>query len=580
VSDLDVTQAFAATFVDELVAGGLRHVCICPGSRSAPLAMAFARHPGIRCWVHLDERSGSFFALGLAKASGETVGVLSTSGTAAVELHAAVVEAFHSRTPLLVITADRPPELRDSGANQTIDQAGLFGPATRWSFDPGPPFDTGDDGRSWRRLAARALAEAGANPAGPVHLNLPFREPLVAAPRVVPAAQPAPNRPSLTVGPATAVPAQCDVDRLADALAAAERPMLVLGEMRDGAALARSIERIAAATGAVVAAEPLSQLRLPVVGVIANYEALLRDQDFATRARPDLVIRLGAQPSSKALAAHLETGGARHQVLVDSGGGWRDPAALATEVIRCDEETLLTALAEKVTAANPSQKGWQAEWMAADGAAADALEKALGGVGMFEAHAVRALARVMPERSTLLCGSSMAVRDVDWFWPHDATRRFLANRGASGIDGFVSTGLGAAAGTTDPVLVLCGDLTLYHDMNGLWAAGRHDLHPTFVVLNNDGGGIFSFLPQVEHPDVFEEVFGTPLGLDLARVAALYDLAYFRVDSVDELEPTLLAAQDEALQGPSAAMVDVRFSRSDSVAGHRAAWQAVAASVAG
>lgn len=580
MSGVDVTQAFAATFVDELVAGGLRHVCICPGSRSAPLAMAFARHPGIRCWVHLDERSGSFFALGLAKASGETVGLLSTSGTAAVEFHAAVVEAFYSRTPLLVLTADRPPELHGSGANQTIDQAGLFGPATRWSFDPGPPFDAGDDGRAWRRLAARALAETTANPAGPVHLNLPFREPLVAAPGVVPWALPAVDRPALTVGPTTAAPRRGQVAWLADALAAAERPMLVLGEMRAGAALAGSIQRIAAAAGAVVTAEPLSQLRLPVVGVIAHYEALLRHPGFAAAQRPDLVIRLGAQPTSRVLAAHLDGSGARHQVLVDSGGGWRDPAALATEVIRCDEQALLEALAEKVTATKPASMRWQAEWMAADAAAAYALDVTLGRGRMFEAHAIRALARVMPERATLLCGSSMAVRVVDWFWPRDATRRFLANRGASGIDGFVSTGLGAAAGTTDPVVVLCGDLTLYHDMNGLWAAARHDLRPTFVVLNNDGGGIFSFLPQAEHPDVFEEVFGTPLGLDLARVAALYDLGYVRVDSVEALEPAFRAAQQGALGRASAALVDVRFTRGDSVSGHRAAWQAVAATLAG
>ena len=578
MSDYDVTQSFAATFVDELVAGGLEHVCICPGSRSAPLAMAFARHPGIRCWVHVDERSGSFFALGLAKASERTVAVLSTSGTAAVEFHPAVVEAFHSRTPMLVLTADRPPELRETGANQTIAQGGLYGPATRWSFDPGPPFDSGDGGRGWRRLAARALAEAAGNPAGPVHLNLPLREPLVAAPGVVPAALPAHARPSLTVGPTTAAPRRRQVAFLADALAAARRPMVVLGEMRGGATLAGPITRLAGATGAVVLAEPLSQLRVPAPGVVAAYEALLRDGRFASAHRPDLVIRLGAHPTSRVLATHLESSGAAHHVVVDSGGGWRDPAALATEVMRCDEEALLEAVAERAAPGSSEAMEWQAGWMAADATAAAALDIALSRAKMFEAHAVRALAEVMPDRSTLLCGSSMAVRDVEWFWPHDSGRRFLANRGASGIDGFVSAGLGACAGSEDPVTVLCGDLTLYHDMNGLWAARRHGLRPTFVVLNNDGGGIFSFLPQAEHPDVFEEVFGTPLGLDLARVSALYDLAYVRVDSADELRPALLAAQQGALGRAAAALVDVRFSRAGSVSGHRAAWQAVAAAL--
>jgi len=568
MADGQATLAFAATFVDELARCGLDAVCVAPGSRSAPLAMAFARHPGVRVWMHLDERSASFFALGMAKATGRPAALLCTSGTAAAEFHPAVIEAHHSRTPLLVLTADRPPELRGVGANQAIDQANLYGPAVRWSFDPGvPDLEPGAPGR-WRRLAARALAEAEGEPAGPVHLNLPFREPLTPAPGVVPAADPAAG-PPLRVRRASAPPAAGVADDLAAVVGASRRPLVIAGELRGGAALRGPLDALLDRLDAPLLAEPTSQLRrLRAAGLVESYDALLRDAAWAGAHRPDLVLRLGAPPTSKALNQFVAGAGAR--LVVVDGEGWRDPEQLAAEHVRGDPALLLCALADRLPSGAAGR--WRRAWVEAGATASSALDGALAAAPLHEGHAVRALAAALPEAAQVVIGSSMPIRDADTFWPAAAPgQRFLANRGASGIDGLVSTGLGAAAAAPAvPTVVLLGDLSMYHDMNGLWAARRHGLRATIVVLDNDGGGIFSFLPQAGHPDVFEELFGTPLGLRLEDVARLYGLPFHEAAEASALPGALRAALAE----DGVSLVRVPFERPGSVAGHRACWSAV------
>src|SRR5256885_3674733 len=275
---MDVAQSFAATFVDELAVQGVEYACVSPGSRSAPIAMALQRHPKTNVFMQIDERSGSFFGIGLAKARGKPVVLLSTSGTAAAEFHPAVVEAFHSRTPLIVLTADRPPELRDVGANQAIDQQRLFGTAVRWFFDPGPPVEAPNAARLWRRLAARAYAEA-LN--GPVHLNLPFREPLVPPPGQVPSPL-GESAPSLAAG--RIAPTSQQVSSLAAAVRGSKRPLVIAGQMRDGARLAEGLNRL----GIPLLAEPSSQLRRAEAGAaVGGPEALLR-AGWSLQHGPDL----------------------------------------------------------------------------------------------------------------------------------------------------------------------------------------------------------------------------------------------------------------------------------------------------
>jgi 2-succinyl-5-enolpyruvyl-6-hydroxy-3-cyclohexene-1-carboxylate synthase len=556
---MDVAQSFAATFVDELAVQGVEYACVSPGSRSAALAMALQRHPKTNVFVQIDERSGSFFGVGLAKATGRPVVLLSTSGTAAAEFHPAVVEAFHSRTPLIVITADRPPELRDVGANQAIDQQRLFGTAVRWFFDPGPPIEAPNAARLWRRLAARAYAEA-LN--GPVHLNLPFREPLVPPPGQVPT--PIGESPqSMTAG--RLIPTSDQIASVASALQNAKRPLVVAGEMRDGARLAAGLNRL----GVPLLAEPSSQLRRQESGAaIESYEALLR-AGWSLQHGPDLVIRLGGTPTSKVMNAWLAAAAAP-TFLIDPDRIWRDEDQVASNVLVCDPQPLVESLP-------PADVGaWRDEWVSAGRKATAAIAATLVSTPVYEGHIVRALASKAPDTAQVFVGSSMPIRAADSFWPYArAGQTFYGNRGASGIDGLVSTGLGiAAARPSNPTVLLLGDLSVYHDMNGLWSLRRHGIKATIVVCDNNGGGVFNFLPQAQHTDVFEEIFATPLGLDFAQVARLYGLVYSPVTDRSGLEPAIT----DALGAQTSTMVVVRYKREDSVNGHRVCWEAAAAAL--
>jgi 2-succinyl-5-enolpyruvyl-6-hydroxy-3-cyclohexene-1-carboxylate synthase len=555
----DATQAFAATFVDELAAQGVEFACVSPGSRSAPIAMALQRHPRIKVLVQIDERCASFFAVGLGKATGKPAVVLSTSGTAAAEFHAAVVEAAYSRTPLIVLTADRPPELQDVGANQAIDQHHLYGSAPVWYFDPGVPVELPNAARMWRRLASRAVAEAAA---GPVHLNLPFREPLVPPPGRVPAAEGSPVL-APTVG--RLLPNQAQVAALSSALQRAQRPLVVAGAIRDGERLAPALHRL----GLPLLAEPTSQLRRGDGGaVVESYEALLR-AGWSLQHGPDLVVRLGATPTSRVLNRWLAAAAAP-TFLIDPDRAWRDEDYVATNVIACDPQPLLEALAPV------DRSAWREQWIGAGKKATAAIAATMVSTPLHEGHVVRALSARLPESGQVFIGSSMPIRAADSFWPlARPQQRFFANRGASGIDGLVSSGLGVATGRNPaPTVLLLGDLSLYHDMNGLWALQRHGIRATLVVCDNNGGGVFNFLPQAEHQDVFEEIFATPLGLDLSQIARLYGLVYSPVSDRSGLEPAIA----DAIAAPTPTMVVVRFKREDSVSGHRLCWEAAASAL--
>ncbi|TMG12946.1 MAG: 2-succinyl-5-enolpyruvyl-6-hydroxy-3-cyclohexene-1-carboxylic-acid synthase [Chloroflexi bacterium] len=558
---MDVAQSFAATFVDELAAQGVEFACISPGSRSAPVAMALQRHPRIKVLVHIDERCGSFFAVGLGKATGKPAVVLSTSGTAAAEFHAAVIEAAYSRTPMIVLTADRPPELQGVGANQAIDQQHLYGSAARWFFDPGVPVELPNAPRLWRRLAARAVAEAAA---GPVHLNLPFREPLVPPPGQIPSAEAAPAQ-AVTTG--RLLPNQAQVASLASALQRAQHPLVVAGALRDGERLAPALHRL----GLPLLAEPTSQLRRVESGTaIESYEALLR-AGWSLQHGPDLVIRIGATPTSRVLNRWLAAAAAP-TFLLDPDRAWRDEDHVATNVLACDPQPLLEALPVVERA------GWREKWVGAGKRATAAIAATLVSTPLHEGHVVRALSARLPDPGQVFIGSSMPIRAADSFWPLvRPQQRFFANRGASGIDGLVSSGLGVATGRDpSPTVLLLGDLSLYHDMNGLWALQRHGIRATLVVCDNNGGGVFNFLPQAEHQDVFEEIFATPLGLDLSQVARLYGLVYSPVSDRSGLEPAIA----DAIAAPTPTMVVVRFKREDSVSGQRLCWEAAASALKG
>jgi 2-succinyl-5-enolpyruvyl-6-hydroxy-3-cyclohexene-1-carboxylate synthase len=583
-------RRFALTLVDELARAGVTDACLAPGSRSAPVALALAEHPGIAVHVHLDERSAAFFALGAAKRSGRPAVVLCTSGTAAANLHPAVLEADHARAPLLVLTADRPPELRGTGANQATDQLKLYGQAVRWFCEVGVPGDDPAAGRYWRSLASRAWAEATGPPAGPVHLNLAFADPLV--PSGPPAAAaggwprlggaPAPGRPG--GAPWTAAPpgvraaAPGDVTALAEAVRANPRGVLIAGWGSD--LDPEAVDAFAAASGWPVLADPLSGSRRGPAAV-STYDGLVRAPGFAAAHRPTLAVRVGAAPTSKALTTWLDE--SIGQVVVDPSAGWLDPGRTATLRLTADPSATLAATATLLTTQDPAPGSvppgpWLREWLEAERKAREAIDGLLDEwAEPFEGRVARDLVGWMPAGGTLVVGSSMPVRDVDAFARPREGLRFVANRGLSGIDGFVATALGVAAAGDEPVAALCGDLALLHDASSLLGAAGRPRGAVLVVCDNDGGGIFSFLPQAELPgDLFEPLFGTPHGLDLTALAAAARVPARVVEKAADLVPAL----DAALAGGGTELVLVRSDRAANLARHRALTEAVAVAVGG
>ena len=557
----------ARCLLDELERGGLRDACLAPGSRSTPLALALAERPSIRTRVLTDERSLSFFALGIAKATDAPVLIACTSGTAAANMLPAVVEASLSGAALLVLTADRPPELRDCAAPQTIEQVGIYGSHTRWSVDV-PILDIGERAeRYYRSLAMRALASACAEHAGPVHLNLPFREPFwdesFTGGVIEDAAQPE-QFAQLARSPRVGVlrgHSRLDseaIHGLAERLWRAERGLIVCA----GRSLpAAEIAALAAMLEWPILADPLCGLRYGTHDrghVVDAGDVLLRDEDFRRTHRPDAVLRFGSTPAPRSLQTFLEECWPCDHLLVATSG-WPDPFHASSAVVRSDPSLLCRDLVEALGgvvvdalggARGPSQ--WTAQWLGASRAARDAVDAGVAatgepGVATFEGAIVgvvaRAVADVAGEAGTLFAGNSMPIRDLDVFFGQSARPlRVLANRGASGIDGVLSTALGVACASGEPTALVIGDLSFLHDVTALAAASRLRIPLVTIVINNDGGGIFSYLPQQRLGAMFEPLFGTPHGTDLAAIAAaLLPGGYEFAADVHQLDQLVRAA---------------------------------------
>lgn len=567
-----VLHAYVAAFVDALVAAGVRDACVAPGSRSTPLALMLAADPRIRVWVHYDERSAAFFGLGMAKLRREPVALLCTSGSAAANFMPAVVEARYGRVPLVVLTADRPPELQENGAAQTIDQVRLYGVHAKWFAQALLPEAREDALRHVRTLAARACATAVAAPAGPVHLNFPFREPLVPVPGE---AAVVPGGPGVAVTTGRRAPQLALVERLAGELGDVERGLIVCGP-QDDPALAPAMASLATALGYPVLADPLSGVRCGRHDrslVVDAYDALLRDSAFVERMRPEVVLRFGALPTSKPVLQLLERYPSCRQIVVDEG--WSEPTLLAAELVQADAAATAQALGDAVKGSRGEPSEWASTWMAAQRRARQAICEVMAAIEEpFEGRVFAELAQLLPDGATLYAGNSMPVRDLDTFFPGgDREVRLLANRGANGIDGVVSSALGAAAAGARPLVLAIGDLSFYHDLNGLLAAKLHGLDATIVLLNNDGGGIFSFLPQAGH-EHFEQLFGTPHGLEFQPAVEMYGGRYLRARTWTELRSALCAG----LTAPGLKVIEMRTERARNVELHRRFWPAVARAV--
>jgi len=563
-------------FVDELVRCGVTDAVTSPGSRSTPVVLALAREPGLRAHSHVDERAAGFFALGLAKATRRPVVLACTSGTAAAEYLPAVIEAHEAGVPLIVLTADRPPELRDSGAGQTIDQVKLYGSAVRWYVDFGIHEATPTAVRWARALGCRvawtALGAAGRP--GPVQVDVPLREPLVVAPPLP--ADPQPGRPG--GAPWLARPAAAPASSAGTLSAAVidhERVIVVAGRSERDPHLPDVIEAFADAAGAPLLADTLSRARRSP-NAIAHYDALLRDPRFAGAQQPDLVLRVGDLPTSKPLRAWLAgLDPAIPQLAFDPEAVWHDPDATLHAALSGDPgASLLAAAADLAERGVARESGeWLDAWRAADAAAAGAIAATIGDDALNEPLVAATVAAALPAEATLFVASSMPVRDLETFAAvREDAPRVLCNRGANGIDGTVASALGVAASGT-PTALLIGDVALAYDHSALGALRRDRAGAplTIVLVDNAGGGIFDFLPVggPDQADVYEEHVATPTGLEPERIAALYGLAYAPVTRAGELREALGAG------APGPRLLHVRTDRAANVTLHRRVWAAVA-----
>jgi 2-succinyl-5-enolpyruvyl-6-hydroxy-3-cyclohexene-1-carboxylate synthase len=525
VPSVDLTpaaqSAFAVTLFDELARGGMTDVVICPGSRSTPLVLAVAASR-LRMHVRLDERSAGFFAIGRALVTDTPVGIVVTSGTAAAELTAAVVEADLAGVALVVITADRPPELRGIGAPQTIDQVKLYGSSVRRYEDPGTIRPGSEP--SWRPMASRLL-DAATDRRGPVHLNVPLVEPLDATASSVPHGRPdgRPWRSHHRVGGASGSPDLLE-----------EGPVLLVAGRGAGdpGGLADASDRL----GLPLLTDALSGARFDRPNVVAAFDSLVRDEELRAALRPATVAVLGAMPASKALVDALSVWEPRI-VAIDASEWPADPHGIVSDVVTADPTEWITAVAARADATAPSP--FLERWRLAESAAQSTFDEALG-AELSEPSVARLLSRSVADRAPMVVSSSMPVRDLEWFGAKTTLpATVFANRGANGIDGVVSTALGVAAGGR--AVGLIGDLAFLHDAGSLAdGVGEHGGSCVLVVVDNHGGGIFSFLPQRSSVDreVFERVFSTPPQVEVAAVAAGYGAEVAVVKDLDALRAAI------------------------------------------
>ncbi|CRK84511.1 2-succinyl-5-enolpyruvyl-6-hydroxy-3-cyclohexene-1-carboxylic-acid synthase [Neobacillus massiliamazoniensis] len=524
----EALTAYIAAFVQELVFSGITDVVVSPGSRSTPMAMVMAEHPNLNLHIHVDERSAAFFALGMAKATNRPTAILCTSGTAAANYFPAIVEARYSRVPLIVLTADRPHELRDVGAPQAIDQIHLYGQHVKWFSEMALPEKNHDTIRYARTVCARAAAIAIQAPAGPVHLNFPFREPLI--PLLDDSLFELTERPTgyvqvhngdLTINDDT-------IKEIAKILKDCKKGIIVCGNIEDSG-FANAVTNLAAVLNFPILADPLSQLRSGKHSneyIIETYDTFLRNEDAKSILKPDVVLRFGAMPVSKALTVFLKENHEADQYVIDSGGGWRDPSALTTNMIFCDEtlfcENLLNFIEKQ------SSSGFMDDWKNINKLTKEKMLLIKNSTDLSESKLFSQISEMLPEGATLFVGNSMPIRDLDSFFiNNNKSIKVMANRGANGIDGTISTALGAAIYSKQMYLVL-GDLTFFHDLNGLLAAKLYDIDIHIILINNNGGGIFSFLPQSEYQKNYELLFGTPLDLDFEHVVRMYNGRFTRI----------------------------------------------------
>ncbi|MDC3412398.1 2-succinyl-5-enolpyruvyl-6-hydroxy-3-cyclohexene-1-carboxylic-acid synthase [Aquibacillus sp. 3ASR75-11] len=561
---------YVANFVDELFKNGLTDVVISPGSRSTPLAMTFAEHPHVTHWVNMDERSAAFFALGMAKKENRPVALVCTSGTAAANYFPGIVEAHYSRVPLLVLTADRPNELRDVGAPQAINQLNMYGNYSKWFHEMASPDGDPMMLRYVRRSAARAYTTSNMGNPGVVHLNFPFREPLIPDFSIEDLWEG--ERESFTphtIGKRGL--AEYQLDRFFSLLSTCQKGVIVCGPQTEQK-LVEAILLLSEKWNIPVLADPLSQLRTGPYrkeNVIESYDAILKSGSVRENVRPDFIIRFGAMPVSKPYLFYVKENSDVVQFVVEAEEGYREPAGNKTEFVITDPVAFCYQLLE---GENPNSFSpfWLETWKKLNEIATEHILTESADTPLTEGHAVTHLMRVIPDQSTVYVGNSMPIRDVDTFMLRSEKQLFVfGNRGVNGIDGITSSALGAAS-HGERVTLLIGDLSFFHDMNGLLVGKQYHIPLTIVLINNNGGGIFSFLPQSEHQKHFEVLFGTPMDIELEKAVVMYGGFYQNPATWQEYEEAL----QKSYQTPGLSVIEINTNRSENVDWHKQKWNQI------
>ncbi len=554
---------WATLFVEELARSGLKAISIAPGSRSTALTLAFAAHEQIEVYLHDDERSASFFALGMALASKTPVAILCTSGTATANFHPAIIEAFYSQVPLLVLTADRPHEQRESGANQTIDQVKMYGDHVLWSTEVAPPEADPPDRtlRYLRNLANRSMNLANGLRKGPVHLNIPFRKPLepseVESDTVTNSGlglEGRHNQPLTSFSKGNLRLDESQIETLAAKIYQTKRGMIVCGPRSPQGEFAESVTKLSEITGFPILPDALSGVRFgPQTSdlILGHYETFLRK--FIPDV--DLILRFGGMPVSKFLGDFLTSSKQAEQIMISEHGVWEDPTFLVNEFIWTDPTHLCQELITKLKSDSPSvDAAWVQPLKKAEQVCQSNVESELSNT-FLEASVVLDVIKQLPESSSLFTASSLPVRYLDQFsGPMKKSLQTFANRGASGIDGTIASAIGAAASLDEPVVLITGDLAFYHDMNSLLALKKYDIKLIIVLINNDGGGIFHRLPISNHEPPFKELFITPHGLNFEPVVKMFGLNYECVNQREAFQTVFQAA----LSSKDSCVIEVPF----------------------
>ena len=570
-------RLWAYLIVEELLRCGVDFFCVAPGSRSTPLVAALATNEKARSLIHFDERGTAFAALGYARATGRAAAWITTSGTAVANGLPAVVEAATDGVPMVLLTADRPPELRQTGANQTIDQPDIFGDYVRWRFDLPAP-DPGIDPAMVLTTVDQAAYRAGRMPQGPVHLNLMFREPLLPEPGDEPVLSGPSSwvqgdRPYTRYAATKPAVDEMEVHRLWETLRPVKRGLVVAGRLASRKQ-GEAVLRLADTLGWPLLPDIGSQVRLGSEGLAAHYDALVAGDSFAGSHAPEAVVHVGGRALSKRLEQFLASSRPDPYVVVRENPFRLDPAHRVTHSVEANILDFCSALARAAAEDPPAMdSSWTAGWLNASQEVGRHLDGDLSGEPN-EPLVARVLSQNAPPDHGLVVASSMPVRDMDTYATNNgAPVPVAANRGASGIDGTVATAAGFARGLGRPVTLLIGDLALLHDMNSL--AMLRDVHVVVVVLNNDGGGIFSFLPIARHEGFFEAYFGTPQGVGFEPAAKMFGLAY---EHPGTMEGFVEAYRSACARG-SSTLIEIETDRGENVTLHRRLLQEAADRVA-